>query len=178
MDLARTTTDEGSRPMSVRDALARYLDENGFTTASYTDPKVTIRVFGRDVVIPNGKGRQEAIPLHDLHHVATGFGTDLVGEAEIGAYELAAGCSHAIVYWLNGVAVLIGLFLAPRRVLRAARRGFALRTLYRTPRDYEGWLSLSVEALRDLLGMPREGLAEHPPGLHDAAPARLPAPDE
>ncbi len=28
------------------------------------------------------------IPFNDLHHVATGYGTDVLGEAEIGAWEL------------------------------------------------------------------------------------------
>ena len=32
------------------------------------------------------------LPWHDLHHVATGYGTGLIGEAEISAYELRAGC--------------------------------------------------------------------------------------
>lgn len=65
---------------------------------------------------------------HDLHHVATGYGTTLVGEAEIGAWELASGCRHYYVAWiLNLGAVVTGLFLAPRRVVRAFQRGWRQR---------------------------------------------------
>ena len=35
--------------------------------------------------------RQRAVRWHDLHHVATRFGTDNVGEGEISAWELRRG---------------------------------------------------------------------------------------
>ena len=40
---------------------------------------------------PNGAARVRAVRLHDLHHVATGYATSWVGEAEIGAWEREAG---------------------------------------------------------------------------------------
>ena len=79
---------------------------------------------------PNTKGRKRAVPFHDLHHVLTGFGTSWVGEAEIGAWELRAGCNSFITYYLNGAGVLIGLFLSPRRVWRAFRAAKGQHTLY------------------------------------------------
>src|SRR5262245_44151067 len=40
---------------------------------------------------PNTKGRKRVVQAHDLHHLLTGFGTDLLGEAELGAWELGTG---------------------------------------------------------------------------------------
>ncbi len=159
--------------MTVREARDAYLAENGFDTATYTEDTVTLMAFGRYWSFPNRPNRKWAIPLHDLHHVATGYGSDLVGEAEIGAWELGAGCRTPVVYVLNLVASLIGLVLAPRRIARAFASGLRSRTLYREPQDYEARLERDLGSLREQLGLPRDGLAQHPRGLHEAAP--LPA---
>lgn len=151
-----------SRPydaaLRVEDARADYLDENGFKVAEYTLPTVRLKVLGRYMDFPNTKARQWAIPLHDLHHLATGYGTDFVGEAEIGAWELRAGCETFIVYYLNSVAVLIGMFLSPRRVLAAFRAAKGARSLYRAPVPMEQALSMRVADLREHLGIPKSGL--------------------
>ncbi|HYL64494.1 MAG TPA: hypothetical protein VE077_17910 [Candidatus Methylomirabilis sp.] len=99
------------------------------------------------------------MPLHDLHHVLTGFGTNWIGEAEIGAWELRAGCNSFITYFLNGGGVLIGLFVSPRRVCRAFRAAKGQRTLYRDPLAYESLLRMTVSELRTRLGIPPQGLA-------------------
>jgi hypothetical protein len=149
-----TTHDE-----SVRSARDRYLAQNGFTTEGYTAPTYRLTVLGRPWDLPNRPNRRWAIPLHDLHHVATGYATDFAGEAEIGAWELAAGCKTPIVYALNAAAVLFGLFLAPLRVLRAFWAGRRARALYRQRFDYEALLDRPLLELRDRLGVPPEGLA-------------------
>lgn len=147
--LASTTTDD----RLVADARQRYFDANGFSEAAYGERWVTIPVGRLRVRLPSTAGRRRAIPLHDLHHVATGYDTSLVGEAEIGAWELAAGCHHhhaAKVY--NGMAVATGLLLAPRRVLAAWRRGRRSRTLY--VGEYSpALLQLRMSALRARLGL-------------------------
>lgn len=154
----------------LRAARDLYLGENGFVLADYVADTVTIRAFGHDFTLPNRPNRKWAIPLHDLHHVATGYGTDLVGEAEIGAWELGAGCERPVVYALNIAATLIGIVLAPRRVLDAYRAGRAQRALYRTPHDYGALLEGTVGDLRALLGIPARGVARLPRKLHEAAP--------
>jgi ubiquinone biosynthesis protein Coq4 len=155
--------------MSTRDALAHYLTENGFDTKAYTEPTFEVEVFGRHYVFKNTPNRQWAIPLHDLHHVATGYGTDLVGEAEIGVWELMGGCRTPIVYALNIVAVLFGVFLAPLRILRAARDARGARALYRLGYTYEDLLALPLGELRRRLGTPAGGAARTPRRLHDDA---------
>lgn len=143
----------------VRDALDAYLAANGFSLADYEAPTFELTILGRPRKFPNSPQRQWAIPMHDLHHVATGYGTDFVGEAEIGAWELGAGCRTFVVYTLNILAVSFGLFLAPVRVTRAFREGLSARTLYRLELDREQCLELDLQALRRLLSIPAAGLA-------------------
>jgi hypothetical protein len=83
------------------------------------------------VWFPNTDARRRAVRLHDLHHLATGYETSLVGEAEIGAWELAGGCKRYPAAWvLNIAAVLLGLLVAPRCTWRAFLRGRHSETLY------------------------------------------------
>ncbi len=156
--------------VAVREARDQYLGDNGFDVAGYTAPTFELEVFGRPVRFRNTRGRQRVVPLHDLHHVATGYGTDYVGEAEIGAWELRGGCPTLILWALNGAAVLIGLFLAPRRVVRAWRRAKGQRTLYRSGLGYDEALAMTVGALRAHLGLAAEGLVRGPVRLHGKAP--------
>lgn len=156
----------------MKDGLDEYLAENGFDVQEYTAPTVRLKFFGRYIDLPNTKARQWAIPLHDLHHVATGYGTDWVGEAEIGAWELRAGCRTAVVYYLNAMAVLIGLAIAPRRVLAAYRAAAGARSLYRTDLPYEQALRRTAGELRAHLGVPAEGLAIGGRRLHTDAQAK------
>ena len=141
--------------MLVRDARAQYLAENGFSEATYGDRWVHVKLGPIPVVFPNTPSRKRAIPLHDLHHVATGYATTIRGEAEIGAYEVAAGCGpHTAAWLLNAGAFAVGLLHAPRCVYRAFVRGRHARTLYRA-----GWrddlLDMTVGDLRSRLLLDR-----------------------
>jgi ubiquinone biosynthesis protein Coq4 len=112
---------------------------------------VRIKIGPLPVSFPNTEGRRAALLPHDLHHVATGYATTLVGEAEIGAWELGSGCQHYYAAWiLNMGAVLMGLVLAPRRVGRAFRRGLGCTNLYHLGVDAR-WPHETVGALRERL---------------------------
>jgi ubiquinone biosynthesis protein Coq4 len=118
-------------------------------------------------------GRKKVVKLHDLHHLATGYGTDLIGEAEIGAWELRAGCVGLAAYVYNGMAVAMGLLLAPIRTLQAFRDARGTTTLYRLGLDYDAALTLELTELRARLGVKPEGTAtRHPVRLHGKAPQR------
>lgn len=136
---------------SVRDARSVYFAANGFSEAGYKDEWVTIKVGPVPVRFPNTSTRKRAIPLHDLHHVATGYATTFRGEAEIGSWEIAAGCTDHWAAWvLNASSFAYGLVIAPRRVYRAFVRGRHSVSLY-----HAGWddtlLELSVGELRQRL---------------------------
>jgi hypothetical protein len=145
--------------LALRDARDQYLAANGFRTEDYTAPTFTIGFWSVRVKFPNPKSRHRVIPLHDLHHVLTGYATDWIGEGEIGAWELRAGCETFIAYFLNGGGVLIGLCISPGRVWRAFRAAKGQRTLYRDPALYEQLLQMTVGDVRERLGIPRKGLA-------------------
>ncbi|HEY1558062.1 MAG TPA: hypothetical protein VGF94_24700 [Kofleriaceae bacterium] len=134
--------------MTVREARARYFAMNGFSDATYRDRWVKFKVGPVPVAFPNTPSRQRAIPMHDLHHVATGYATTFAGEAEIGAWEVAGGCGDYAAAWvLNAIAFAGGMVVAPRRTYRAFVRGRHARTLY-----HAGWhddlLELEVAELR------------------------------
>ena len=67
---------------TVRRARDAYLEENGFTVAAYDAPRTPANILGFTFSVPNPPRHRAAIMLHDLHHVATGFGTDLRGEGD------------------------------------------------------------------------------------------------
>ena len=160
---------------TVRRARDAYLAENGFTVAAYQEPWTEASAFGIPFKVPNTARHRWAIMLHDLHHVATGYGTDLIGEGEISVWEARRGLRALGLYVAGIVAVgsLGGALLAPRRALaawRASGRGRpSLFVSDFTEQDYEAMLDLTVGELRERLGVAREGLATHR-ALHSRAP--------
>lgn len=138
---------------TVGDAVNRYMEKNGFSRAEYKAPSVPIKVGPFTFQLPNGPSRQRAIAQHDTHHVITGYGTDLVGEAEVGAWELRGGCTNAFLWAINLAAVAGGLILAPRRVLRAFRRARGAKTLYALGLSASEVEAMPVEELRRRAGV-------------------------
>lgn len=159
----------------VRDGRDAYLRENGFTLAGYDEPRSKITILGVSFWLPNPPSRRRAIMRHDLHHVATGYGTDMIGEAEISAWELRRGLAGLGLYvraLVVGLAAL-GLVIAPFRTLRAWRASTkGTPSLFAGHDDYDALLELDVGELRSRLGAPREGVATRPRRRHAAAPIR------
>jgi hypothetical protein len=131
----------------------RYLADNSLDLRSYSATDFPVYFWKWAVRLQN----PGLLPYHDLHHVVTGYGTGLVGEAEISAYELRAGCRSVMVFILCIGAILGGMFVAPRRIWLAWKRAGGTRTLYHTTVPYDALLEMSVGDLRQQLGMPREG---------------------
>lgn len=149
---------------TVRQGRDLYLRENGFSVEAYAARWTPARVLGIPFRVPNPPRHRWAIMLHDLHHVVTGYTTDLAGEAEISAWEARAGLAPLGLYTGAIVAslALLGLLVAPRRTIRAwrASRGRSLFVL--TGLAYDELLSMSVEDLRRRLDLPEAGLVrEH-----------------
>jgi hypothetical protein len=139
--------------LTVREGRDRYLAANGFDVAGYTAPTFSIKILGVPCTFKNPPARQRAVPLHDLHHVATGYGTDFTGEAEIGIWELRGGCNTFFLWFINLLAVLAGVLISPLRVARAFFRARGQRSLYRDELPYEQLLELTVDQLRARLGL-------------------------
>ncbi len=156
---------------TVAEGRAAYFAENGFTTDAYEAPMATATLFGIPVSYPSTASHKRALRAHDLHHVATGFGSDHLGEGEISAWEL--GCGLAGISWyVRGIivlGVLVGLLFSPSRILRAYRFGRTSRCLFATEVEFEAFDRMRIGELRAHLGLPPEGLSRER-GLHDRAP--------
>lgn len=160
-------------PMSltVRQARDAYLSENGFTLQAYQDAWTKASLFGVRFSVPNTRRHRWAIMMHDLHHVATGYGTDLPGEAEISAWELRRGVRR-LGWYVGGIVTslaALGLVIAPRRTLAAFRAGTMGPSLFALD-DASALLDLTVGELRQKLGLPEAGVATLPRRLHPDAP--------
>jgi hypothetical protein len=163
--------------MRVRDARDHYLAENAFTVAAYDDKWTQASFFGLSFAVPNTRTHRWAIMLHDLHHVATGFGTDLVGEAEISAWEVRGGLRALGPYVASLVlsGFTMGAIAWPKRTLRALRCSDGGPALWSREITYGRLLDMTVGDLRALLGIPQTGIASARRELHPKAPKRFEA---
>ena len=175
-DLSGPTRDEPlPSSWTVKRARDAYLEENGFTVESYDAPRTPASFLGIRFSVPNTPRHRWAIMLHDLHHVATGYGTDPRGEGELSAWECRRGLRPLGLYVglivISGV--LLGLITAPRRTLRAWQASTGgLSLFHETDHSYEELLCLKTGDLRRLLELPVSGLSDRRRGLHSLAPGR------
>lgn len=135
--------------VTMREARRRYFEINEFgPNGGYDDAWVDFKLGPLPFPFPNSPARVKAVRYHDLHHVLTGYDTSFVGELEISAWEIAAGCKSFVAAWvlnLGGMAAG-ALFRAPKRTFRAFVRGRRQRTLY--GEDLEALLDEKVGAVR------------------------------
>ena len=140
---------------TVREARDRFLTAYGLGASTYTDPRFVLHLGPWKIRTPN----PGLLPLHDLHHVATGFGSGLAGEAEISAFELRTGWGNLMILGLCLGAVSIGLLIWPRRIWRAWIRSRGAHGLYKYGGDVEKLLDMTVTELRSSLDIPLDGIA-------------------
>src|SRR5262245_57565268 len=115
---------------------------------------VWIKIGPIPFAYPNTAGRKRLVQAHDLHHLLTGYGTDLLGEAELGAWELGTGLRDrsAVRY-----AIRVFGFMLPRfatRLRTAFVRGRRCRNLLGRALD-DAMLSRTVAEVRGELGLDR-----------------------
>ncbi|WP_437647153.1 hypothetical protein [Sorangium sp. So ce362] len=134
--------------LTMREARAIYFEVNRFgADGGYGDAWVDFKLGPLPVPFPNTQGRVRAVRYHDLHHVLTGYDTNTIGEFEISAWELGAGCKDFVAAWqLNLGGLFAGLLSAPRRTVRAFLRGRRSESLYGRP--FEELLGRTVGDLR------------------------------
>ena len=163
---------------TVRRARDAYLEENGFTVASYAAKWTEATAFGIPIKVPNTQRHAWAIMLHDLHHVAPGYGTDMRGEGEISIWEARRGLRPLGLY-VGSIVItgsLGGVLMAPRRALAAWRASAGTASSLFAGADteaaYEALLALTVGELRARLGVPDEGLVKAR-ALHAQARKRI-----
>lgn len=147
-----------SQGMTVREARDRYLAEFGLSTDTYFDDWVDVKVGPLPLRIPSTDARKRVLPVHDIHHALTGYRADILGEAEIGAWELGSGLGrHVVGYVLDLMTLSWSPLVAPRRVFRAFLRGRRSGNFYRAPLPLDpALLDEDVDAVRERLGLHRE----------------------
>src|SRR5438105_3758844 len=119
--------------LKVKDALQIYFSQYHFKDGGYRDKYFKIKLGNFFIPVPNIKARLNAVKIHDIHHLVTGYTALYKGEAEIGAWEIASGCGRYWVAWmLNLGSVLIGMLFYQRALLQAFLDGRLAKTnLYR-----------------------------------------------
>lgn len=139
----------------MQSALAELLAARGIPADSGESLRwVRVHMLGVPVWFPNFGARRVVLWTHDVHHLLTGYDTTWRGEAEIGAFEVATSCKRYWAAWMfNTGGFLFGLFLAPRRTLRAFVRGRRCTNFYGAPRARVEALPLA--AARAELGLDR-----------------------
>ncbi len=135
--------------LTLRAARTQYFEANGFgADGGYAARWVHFRIGPLPLGFPNTAARVRAVRFHDLHHIATGYDTDLRGEYEVAAWEIGGGCRTYLAAWiLNFGAFMVGLLVEPRALLRAFVRGRHSRNFYD-----RGW---SEELLEQTVGEAR-----------------------
>ncbi|HXJ46181.1 MAG TPA: Coq4 family protein [Candidatus Dormibacteraeota bacterium] len=134
---------------NVLAARDRYLAASGFSTASYTDPNFVVGIGFIKMRFPN----PGLLPYHDLHHVATGYDSSLLGEAEISVFEFRNGAGTPLIFFLCCGSILVGLCLSPRRMWRAWKAAKGAHSLYGTNTPYETLLAMDVATLRKTMAL-------------------------
>jgi hypothetical protein len=141
--------------MLIKDALSELFNRFGIPADAYTAKKFTIRVGKVPIHIPNIPARVKIARFHDIHHILTGYPANWRGEAEIGAWEIATGCRTSFIAWfLNTGAAFVGLFMHPKAVIKAFRRGRNTRTNLYYNFEYELLLKMTIKEVRDKVGLP------------------------
>lgn len=155
---------ETIRALTVGEALERFRQANGITRHEASNAFWTCQLGPIALRLPNFSWRRRAVIAHDLHHVFTGYPCTMRGEFQMAAWELGAGSMpHLGASAICLPLVLIGLFWAPRLMLRAFSRRLPVKQLARVRRNQS--------STRDTLT--RRAHEVHCFGAHQSALARL-----
>jgi hypothetical protein len=110
--------------LQVKDALQLYFSKYHFKDGGYHEKWFRIRLGRLFIPLPNIKARVDAVKIHDIHHLVTGYEANWKGETEIAAWEIASGCDrYAVAWFLNLGSFFVGMLLYPRALFRAFTRG-------------------------------------------------------
>jgi len=127
---------------------------------------VWIKIGPIPFAYPNTKGRKRLMAAHDLHHLLVGYETDLLGEAELGAWELGTGLPDrsAVRYAIRVFGFMLPRF--PGRLRTAFVRGRHCRNLLGRPLD-DAMFARTVADVRGELGLDRSVPEASPEDLRE-----------
>jgi hypothetical protein len=141
---------------SLESALRDYFADNGFSgDGGYTDAWVDFHLGPIPFPFPNTASRKRAVRFHDLHHLVTGYRTDIAGEFQISAWEIGSGCRDFVAAWqLNLGGMGAGAVRWPRKTWQAFLRGRQSNNFYDRAYD-DALLRMKVGDARRELGLDR-----------------------
>ena len=146
--------------LKIKDALQLYFSRYHFANGGYDLKWFKIKIGPLYIPFPNTKARIEAVKIHDIHHLLTGYEAILKGEAEIGAWELASGCGRYYMAWiLNAASFFYGIFFFPKTLLRAFLKGRLIKSnLYHNTLYDHDLLNKTIGELKDKLGLENKNM--------------------
>ena len=125
------------------------LEADGGQSSSYVKIELTPKFH---FYFPNFESRRKAVVKHDIHHLLTGYETNVAGEGEISAWEIASGCKkYYAAFSINTSGVMLGLPINFWGVLKAFARGRRTKNLYHDQFTNEQALNMPIEELRSHL---------------------------
>ena len=143
--------------MKVREALQEHhrLYDFGTTPGGYDDRWARVGFGPFTIRFPNFKARADALRLHDINHIVTGYPPiQWKGEMELAYFEFGTGLGKFWAGWMFDSLAIILALRWPISAWRAFRRGFnSRRSLYRHYTYNSQLLEKSVEGLRAELGI-------------------------
>lgn len=138
--------------LTLRDALKDYyksarIPEDG----GVNDKWIHLKLGPVTLLFPNIEARKKAVTRHDLHHIANGWDTSLVGEGLVAAWEMGEGFGPYWIGWvLQPQGLWWGITMAPKETFQAYLRGRRNKNFYNHPLTME-WMNKSVDELREYL---------------------------
>lgn len=141
--------------LKVKDALQIYFSMYHFKDGGYNEKWFKIKAGPFYLTFPNIKSRVDAVKLHDIHHLITGYEANMQGECEISGWEIASGCGPYYMAWLlNLGSFFYGIFVYPRLLLKAFLMGKKCqKNLYDYEEYNEKLLNKTIREIRyDIYG--------------------------
>lgn len=131
-----------------------YLAAKVDPASTYDEKWARIEVGPIAFYIPNTENRKNALRVHDVHHVVTGFEPNICGEAQISAWEVGSGgCGTNLYVWAIILTGAVGgLFICPIKTFRAFLLGIRSKNLF--GENATQFYSSTIRQVRQQLNLP------------------------
>lgn len=127
-----------------------YADNNLDEDGGQSKPYVKIEIAPPfHFYIPNLEARRKVVVKHDIHHLLTGYETNVAGESEISIWEVVSGCGkYWIVFFIDVPGSMLGFGFNLPKLLKSFARGRRTGNLYHDKYTTEQALDMKVGDLR------------------------------
>jgi hypothetical protein len=138
-----------NKSISILEELKLYWESqnlpiDGGATEKYNSAKIG----NYSIKYPNFDG--EALILHDINHLLTGYQTNWKGECEVSAWELASGGRAGYAKtWIYPISLtLLGLIICPIRTIKAFNQGIGQTNSFILSNQMDIWSLSKTELIQ------------------------------